>query len=344
MEPHVTVKTVLKRGALVAAANWQVTAIQFVAESTFKMLLTIPVVGGLLLVALVLGHALPELIGGELRTSLGYIASALRSEPLALMAFLASFAIVGLAGSVFMFLVKGGTVAVLAAGERDGGTVEQPPLHLRAFWTAAAFSLDRFQKGCRYLLRRYLRLGLLLVAVYGVSTGAYLGGLFVAYRSVGDSSLEWTMWAGIASAALVAWITLVNFLYLLIQMVIAVDDCSVRSAARRVVRFLRSESRLVFGVFLVVLVLVMGATVVSVIATTSLGLIAFVPLAGLTVIPLQLLAWLFRGLVFQYLGLSALAAYLNLYRRTLAPAGEALSGGNCLPGRSEATRQTVTAG
>jgi len=60
---------------------------------------------------------------------------------------------------------------------------------------------------------------------------------------------------------------------------------------------------------------VVGATVVSLIATTSLGLIAFVPLAGLAVVPLQLLAWLFRGLVFQYLGLSALSAYLTLYRR-----------------------------
>ena len=32
MNDSVTVKTVLKRGALVAAANWQVTAIQFVAD------------------------------------------------------------------------------------------------------------------------------------------------------------------------------------------------------------------------------------------------------------------------------------------------------------------------
>ena len=30
---------------------------------------------------------------------------------------------------------------------------------------------------------------------------------------------------------------------------------------------------------------------------------------------LQLLAWLFRGLVFQFLGLSALGAYLAIYRQ-----------------------------
>ena len=112
--------------------------------------------------------------------------------------------------------------------------------------------------------------------------------------------------------------TLLNFFYLLIQMVVVVEDCSVRSATRRVVRFLRAEPRLTFGVFGVVLLLVIGATIVSVIATTSLGLIAFVPLAGLAVVPLQLLAWLFRGLVFQFLGLSALGAYLTLYRRYAA--------------------------
>jgi hypothetical protein len=117
----------------------------------------------------------------------------------------------------------------------------------------------------------------------------------------------------------VVWITLVNFYYLLIQMVVVVEDCSVRSATRRVWRFLRAEPRLTFGVFGVVLLLVIGATIVSVIATTSLGMIAFVPLAGLAVVPLQLLAWLFRGLVFQFLGLSALSAYLTLYRRYAAP-------------------------
>jgi hypothetical protein len=31
-------------------------------------------------------------------------------------------------------------------------------------------------------------------------------------------------------------------------------------------------------------------------------------------LPLQLSAWLLRGIVFQYLGLTAIAAYLQLYR------------------------------
>ncbi len=311
----VDVRTVLKRGALVAAANWQVTVIQFMAESTFKMLLSVPVVGGLLLVVLVLGRELPELLSPDIRESITFVATALAAEPPALISFLLAFAIVALAGSAFMFLLKGGTVAVLAAAEREAAAVEEPPLRLDPFWSAARFSVSRYETGCRRFLRRFVRLGLILILVYVASAAAYLTLLMRGADWLDGGQLGWTAIAGIASTVLVLWVTLVNFVYLLIQMVVVVEDCGVRSATRRVGRFLRAEPRLTLGVFGVVLLLVAGATIVSVIATTSLGLIAFVPLVGLAVVPLQLLAWLFRGLAFQFLGLSALGAYLTLYRR-----------------------------
>lgn len=315
MVAAVDIRTVLKRGALVAAANWQVTVIQFMAESTFKMLLSVPVVGGVLLVVLVLGRELPELFSSGIRESATFVATALAAEPPALISFLVAFGIVGLAGSAFMFLLKGGTVAVLAVAEREAAAVEEPPLRLEPFWTAARFSVDRYDEGCRHYLRRFLRLGLMLILVYVASAAAYLAVLLRGVEWFTSGRLGWTAIAGIGSTALVVWITLVNFVYLLIQMVVVVEDCSVRSAARRVWEFLRAEPKLTFGVFGVLLLLVAGATIVSLIATTSLGLIAFVPLAGLAVVPLQLLAWLFRGLVFQFLGLSALSAYLTLYRQ-----------------------------
>ncbi|HEY7056641.1 MAG TPA: hypothetical protein VH458_08965, partial [Vicinamibacterales bacterium] len=56
------------------------------------------------------------------------------------------------------------------------------------------------------------------------------------------------------------------------------------------------------------------ATVASILATAGLGLIAFVPLVGLAVLPLQFAAWLVRGIVFEYLALAALGAYLSHYR------------------------------
>jgi len=319
MIQDVTVKTVIKRGALVAAANWQLTAIQFVADATFKMLVSVPVVGGVLLVALVLGRDLPELVGGDLRTSVAFVASALMAEPYALAAFLTALVLVASAGAAFMVLVKGGTVVILAQAEREADAIEDPPLLLRPFLTAAKFSMERYQTGCVALFRRYVRLALLLGAVYLLSGAAYLGVLFGGYGGRLNSGLDWTLAAVALSVAMAVWITLVNFIYLLVQAVVVVEDCSVRMAARRVFGLLRAEPRLTFSVMGVVLGLVLGATFVSLIATTSLGLIAFVPLAGLAVIPLQLLAWMFRGLVFEFLGLSALTAYLSLYRRhTLA--------------------------
>jgi len=315
----VTIKLLLKRGALVAAANWQITLIQFVADSTFKMLLSVPIVGGVLLVALVLGRDLPELVTGDLRSSVAFITSALLGEPFALVAFLLAMAVVAGTGATLMVLVKGGTVAVLAQGERQADAVEVPPLLLRPFMSGAAFSIDGYQAGCIAVFRRYMRLSLLLGVVYILSASAYLAVLFGGYGNGFESGINWTMAAVVATIVMVVWITVINFAYLLIQMVVVVDDCSVRNAGARVLRFLGAEPRLAFGSLGVVVALVIGATFVSLVATTSLGLIAFVPLAGLAVIPLQLLAWLFRGVVFQYLGVSALGAYLALYRRHVPP-------------------------
>ena len=56
-------------------------------------------------------------------------------------------------------------------------------------------------------------------------------------------------------------ITLVNFIYLLLQIVVAADDCSVPTAVRRVTVFLRRKRRDVLAVFFVVLALVIGGWV-----------------------------------------------------------------------------------
>jgi hypothetical protein len=68
---------------------------------------------------------------------------------------------------------------------------------------------------------------------------------------------------------------------------------------------------------------VFGATLVSALAWSGVGLIAFVPLVGLAVFPLQIAALIVRGLVFEYIGLTSLGAYLTLYRRPAAAAGPA---------------------
>ena len=117
-----------------------------------------------------------------------------------------------------------------------------------------------------------------------------------------------------ASLALVGWITIVNFVYLLLQIAVAIDDCTVREAIAGITRLLRVEFRTVTLIFGATLALVLLTTAASILATAALGLIAFVPFVGLAALPLQLVAWLVRGLVFQFIGLTAVVAYARLYR------------------------------
>jgi len=320
-------KHLLKRGALLAAANWQTVAIQFVAETTFQVLLAVPIVGAAVLVAVMLGGDLTELLRGSLRDIFTTIAGALMSEPLALVAFVTAFAVVLLGGSMLMFLVKGGTVDVLVAANAEAGPIEQHPLTFEMLRQASRFTLKRFTDGCARLFRPYLALGLVLMIVYALSAGGYLAFVVYGYRVVEGRALiiGWTFVAALSAALLVGWITIVNMLYLLLQIAMAVEGVGLNEACRATARFIRSERRELFGVFLVVVALVIAATLVSALAWSGVGLIAFVPLVGLAVFPLQLAALLLRGLAFSYLGLTTLGAYLTLYQAYASRRGEAVS-------------------
>lgn len=324
-------KPTLKRGALVAAANWPVIVVQAIADSLFKALIAMPLIGGIFLVALVVGADPGALISLGWRDLVPTIIGALLSRPVVLTAFLGSLAIVVIGGSLFVFLVKGGTVGILVRGERAAGAVERPPLHFRQVSRASAFSIERFVESARALFPRYARLGAILMAVYLASGTAYLAAV-VASRSAGGWGI-----AALLTGAFVGWITVVNLLYLLMQVVIAADDCSVASAARRVAAFVRRDKGPVLAVFLVILSLVVFAQGASLLVTAALGLIGFIPIVGLTVLPLQLLAWLFRALVFQYIGLSSVGAYARLYRGGVTQAWEEHDGLQQVPLANRAT-------
>lgn len=303
-------KASLKRGALVTAANWQVVVIQFVADAIFKTLLAVPIVGGVFLVALLVGGDPSELLDLPVRSIIPTMTSVLLAQPLALGAFLFSVAVVLVGGSLLMFFVKGGTIAVLVAAERDAGAIEHPPLRLPAFRRAAQFSLDRFADGAQTLFPRFLRLGAGLLLVYGATT---LASLVLLVGPATENA--WGMTA-MLSLGIVLWITVVNLLYLLLQMAIASDNCGVAEAAARIVRLVRLRFRVVAAIFAATLVMVVLTTAASILATAALGLIAFVPFIGLAALPLQLIAWFARGLVFEFIGLTSLVAYLRVYRES----------------------------
>lgn len=316
MYANSSLRLLLKRGAIVTAANWPVVLVQFAAGTTFRALLAVPIVGSAVVVALTLGTDLGDLLQGSLRDIVSTLAGALTAEPVALWSFVCALGVVVAGGSVLMFLVKGGTVSVLAAGNRTAGPVERPPLRLDGLRQAEQFSLARFSRGCGHLFRRYLKLGLLLIVVYGLSAGLYVALVVYGYRMIGDGALfvGWTLLAALAATVLAFWITVVNLLYLLLQVAIAVDDCDLREATASVARFIRADFRELARVFTVVVTVVILATLASALAWSGVGLIAFVPLVGLAVLPLQVAAFVLRGVVFEYLGLMALGAYLTLYQ------------------------------
>lgn len=309
-------KTALKRGALLAAANWPLVIVQFVAESSLKLLLAVPIVGGAFLVALLLDTSLTDLLRGDVRDIVTSIIAALMASPAALAAFVASGLLVLVGGSVLSFIVKAGTVSVLAESERGAGPIERPPLRLDALRRAGAVNIDAFLAGCARLWPRYVRIGLGLLIVYALTAAGYLAIVFGGYALAANSAilLGWTAATAFISSALIVWITLVNFFYLMTQMVVAIEDVSVRTGVKLALRFVWGHLREVGAVFGVVLVFVVLAWAASILATAGLGLIAFVPLVGLAVLPLQLAAWLVRGIVFEYLALAALGAYLSHYR------------------------------
>ena len=309
-------KLSLKRGALVTAANWQVVLVQFVADTLFKTLVAVPIVGGMVLVALVVGGNPIDLLHlDDLTQTVSTMVGVLRAQPVALAAFIAALGVILAGGSIMMFALKAGSVTVLLAGDRSAGAIEVPPLRISALREANQATLERFTNGVRRLFMRYLRLGIALTVVYALIAVAYLALLF-------NPSLPQVrpLILTLAALSMLIVITLVNFIYLLLQIVMAAEDCGVLEAVPHVARLIRRRAKELGQVLAAILALMLLATGASILATTALGLIAFVPFVGLAAVPLQVFAWLVRGVVFQFVGLTGVATYLRLHF-ALQPAG-----------------------
>ena len=312
----VLLKLSLKRGALVTAANWQVVLVQFVADTLFKTLVAVPIVGGLVLVALIVGGNPFDLLRlDDLTQTVSTMVGVLLAQPIALAAFIAALGVILTGGSIMMFALKAGSVTVLLAGDRSAGAIEVPPLRLSALREANQATLERFTNGVRRLFMRYLRLGIALTIVYALIAVAYLALLFnPSLPQVSPLVLT------VAALSMLIVITLVNFIYLLLQIVMAAEDCGVLEAVPHAARLIRRRTKELGQVLAAILALMLLATGASILATTALGLIAFVPFVGLAALPLQVFAWLVRGVVFQYVGLTGVATYLRLHF-ALQPAG-----------------------
>jgi hypothetical protein len=317
MTAALPLRAALLRGALVVLANWPVVLIDFAVESLFKLALSVPVVGGAFMVAVLVGADVQSLFGEGLRSATELVISALVNAPVALTSFLVAVALVAAGGSLVMFLVKIGTLSVVVAGERRATDIQNLPLRFQALTGAYAYDLGSILGGIRHFGRRAARLSLALSVAYAVVVFGYVESLSAAFRLAAFSEWRsvWPLLVVLATSVAAVTITVVNLAFDLLRIIIICDDCGVRAATSRLGSFLIEDVRQVVGIFAVVGVLVSLAAAASLLVAGGLALVAWVPFIGLVVLPLQAAAWLIRGLLFQYMSLSALAAYQTQYRR-----------------------------
>jgi hypothetical protein len=311
----------LRQGALVTLANWPIVVFELCIEALYKLALGVPIIGGALMVAVLLDADISTLVGGSVRTTADLIVASLFNAPVALTAFLAAVGVVAYGGSLVMFVVKSGTLAVLVQGERQAGDLHRAPVRQESLRRASAYRLAAVIAGMDHFGRRAAVLAGGLGLAYLLIGGLYIGAITYGFRAAAESTwgAAWPLLVLVATSTCVVGITAVNFLYSLARVVIISDDCGVGAALRRVRAFLVADARQVIGIFAVMSVVSAVGAGVSLTATASLAMIGWVPVVGLLVWPLQLAAWIIRGWLFQYISLTSLAAYQTQYRRFAQP-------------------------
>ncbi|HUL73908.1 MAG TPA: hypothetical protein VLT86_12450 [Vicinamibacterales bacterium] len=321
MASSLPLRAALKHGALITAANWPVVLIEFVLESLYKFALVVPVVGGAFMVAVLLGEDLGMIFGQGVRAAADLIVGSLATAPAALLSFFGALTLVALGGSIVMYIVKGGTLWVLVASERVAGDLHRGPIHLDALRRAYAYDLATLLERTR----RFGRRSALLAAGLGLSYLAigwgYVFALTMSFHVAAETTWTpaWPLLVLLATSTSVIAVAAVNLGFDLLRVIVITDDCRIRTALARLRAFLVADSRQVLGIFGVIGALVALAMAVSVVATAGLAFVAWVPVASLIAVPLQVAAWLVRGIVFQYVGLTGLSAYQTQYRRFADP-------------------------
>jgi len=314
-------RAALKRGALVAAANWPVVLAQFMSVSVCRLALAVPVIGGAFVVAVLAEADVRMMFADGITSATGLVITSLMHRPAALWSFVAAMGVVAAGSGVVSWLTQAGVMGTLDRGERAAGDLQKSPLRLDAVSRAGAFSLEGFMEAVSHLGRRYVLVGAWLYVAYAVVGAGAIASLVLAARLAGRAGWSMVLPVSVVGVTAVALVTIaiLQLVHALLQVIMATDDCRLSTAVRQLRVFLLHDARQVLGIFSVVLGLVLLATAASVLATAGLALVAWVPFVGLAVVPLQLAAWLVRGVVFHYMDLSAWSAYHSQYRRYAEP-------------------------
>jgi len=315
MDP-LLLRAAVKRGFLLVAANWPIVAIDFAVESLARLALILPVVGGALMVTAVVGSDVRSLLADGLTDTADIVVGSLTSAPGALAAFFLAIAVVAVGGEALKFIIKAGTLSVIVRADQDAGEIQRLPLRTDALRRARTFGLDVLIDAGRRFARRGVVLALWLGLAYTFVAALYFG--FVSRGLLSSGSMWMPAWSalvlGATSAAVVA-VALANLGYTLLRVVIVTDDCSITEAVRRLAQFASEDARQVIGVFAVIGAIELVAAAVALLAAAALTPVAYLPIVGLLVVPLQVALWLVRALVFEFFALAGIAAYQTQYRR-----------------------------
>ena len=314
-------RAALKRGALITAANWPVIVVQFIVVSIARVALAVPIAGGAFMVAVLSNADVTSIFSGGLRSAAGIVIASLLNRPIALWSFIAALTVVAAGSGVISWLAQAGVMGTLATGERAAGDLHRPPLRMDALGRAAAFSIEGFFASVSRFGRRFVLLGSWLYVGYAILAALAVTTLTLATRLAERDgwSVVLPLSAVVVTAVGLVLVAALQLTQALLQTIMTTDDCRLSVSVARLRLFLLHDARQVLGIVGVVLVLVGLTTAASVLATTGLALIAWVPLVGLAVVPLQLAAWLVRGVVFHYMDLTAWSAYQSQYRRYAEP-------------------------
>jgi hypothetical protein len=303
----------LERGALVVAVNWPVVLVDFAIESVYELALAVPVIGGTVMGAALLGADVGDLLRAGLPSTADVVIGSLAAAPEALVAFILAIAVVAFGGVAIMAFVKAGTLHVLVAGERRlaGGATMRPASD------AWAWSLRRVHDGVARFARPLLALALAL-AVADFAVGIlYLAAIGASTGLAGSTAwtAAWPLAVAAATSVGAVLVAAIKLAYDLLRLVVVTDDCRLGDAWRRLVRFVVRDARQVIGIFSVLGGVTIVATAIAVLAAAGLAVIAWIPFASVVVVPLQVAVWIVRGLVFEYFALAAVSACQAEYRR-----------------------------
>jgi hypothetical protein len=298
------------------AANWQIVLIDLAVSAFTKAALILPVAGGALMVASLVGSDVGSHFADGVIPAADAVFRSLATAPVALAAFLLATALVAVGSDVLLLVVKGGTLSVIVAADEHAGELGRRVIGETELVTARVFSAERVVNGARTHASPMVALAVVRAGLYVVVALAYLG---LVASAVSARPAGWpAAWSAVLLAAtsvgLVA-VSGINLVSDLIRVAIVTDGCGFRDAAARMWRFVVLDARQVIGIISVIGGLEILASAVALMAAAGLAPVAYLPVVSLAVLPLQLAFWLVRSLLFELASLASVAACQTQYRR-----------------------------